>query len=75
MLGSIAGVALLPSEGYRAASVLVSLLDVIVLIVLTWWIRSRLAATLPPTKAPPERSLIFVVIAALTWGMFDAFVA
>ena len=70
MLGSIAGVALLPSEGYQVASVLVSLVDVIVLILLTWWIRSRLAATLPEG---PERSLIFVSIAALTWGMVDAF--
>jgi hypothetical protein len=74
LLGCIAGIALRPSgeDGFWAILILVLLLDLIVIIVLNWWIRSRLAATLPPAKATPEQSLIFDVIAALTWGIIDA---
>ncbi|MGH7809758.1 MAG: hypothetical protein ACREP5_05715, partial [Candidatus Binatia bacterium] len=75
LLGCIAGIALRPAgeDGFWAILMLVLLFDLIVIIVLNWWIRSRLAATLPPAKATPERSLIFVLIAALTWGIIDAF--
>jgi hypothetical protein len=72
MLGGIAGIAFLPEEGLWAILILVLLVDVVVIIVLNWWIRSRLAAALPTTKATPERSLIFVVVATLFWGMSDA---
>ena len=72
LLGCIAGLALRPAtgDGFWAILMLGLLLDVIVIIVLIWWIRSRLAATRPE---PPERSLVFVVIATLFWGMSDAF--
>jgi hypothetical protein len=75
LLGCIAGIAFRPTggDGFWAILILVVLLDLIVIIVLNWWIRSRLAATLPRTEPIRERSLIFVAIAALTWGMLDAF--
>jgi hypothetical protein len=71
MLGCVAGIAFLPtgSDQSRAILFLVLMLDGIVLVVLRSWIRTRLAATRPE---PPERGLIFVVTAALFWGMSDA---
>ena len=71
LLGSIAGTAFL--DGYGAILPLVAMLDVIVLIVLNSWIRTRRNTAPPPAKATSERSLIFVVIVTLTWGMIDAF--
>jgi hypothetical protein len=73
MLGCVAGIAFLPtgSDQSRAILFLVLMLDVVVLVVLRSWIRTRLAATLPE---PAEWGLIFFVIWTLTWGMSDAFV-
>jgi len=75
LLGCISGIAFRPAggDGVWAILILVSLLDVIVIIVLSCWIRSRRAAASPPTQVIPERSLIFVAIATLILGMFDAF--
>jgi hypothetical protein len=71
LLGCIAGLALRSAsgDGLWAILMLVLAVDVVLIIVLSWWIRSRLAPALPEA---PERSLIFVVIAALAWAMVDA---
>lgn len=75
LLGCIAGIAFRPTGGddLWAILILVLLLDLIVIIVLNWWIRSRHDATPPPIELIPERSLVFVVIATLIGGMLDAF--
>lgn len=73
-LGSIAGIAIAIATSWVPLGVillLVLMLDGIALVVLRSWIRTRLTATLPQL---PERSLRYVLIATLTWGMFDAFV-
>ena len=69
LLGSIAGLIFAPTDrdGFRLILFSVFMLDAIVLVMLRSTIRSR---TLPPA---PERSLMFVVIAALVWGMIDAY--
>lgn len=74
LLGCIAGIALRRTgDGLQAILFLVFLLDVLVIIVLTWWIRSRLSAVHPPTQVIPERSLIYVAVTVLTLGVLDAF--
>lgn len=75
LFGCIAGIAPRPAggDGLWAILILVSLLDVVVIIVLSWWIRSRRAAPARPAKVVPERSLAFVAFAALTLGAVDAF--
>jgi len=75
LLGCIAGIASRPAgeDPLWAMLILVSLLDVVVIILLSWWIRSRLAAPAAPAKVVPERSLAFVAVAAVSLGTADAF--
>lgn len=74
LVGCIAGIALRRTgDGLWAILFLVFLLDVLVIIVLTWWMRSRLAAVHPPTQVISERSLIYVAVTVLTLGVLDAF--
>lgn len=69
LLGSIIGLIFAPTDrdGFRLILLSVLMLDAIVLVILRSTIRSR---TLPPAA---ERSLMFVLIVALAWGMIDAY--
>jgi hypothetical protein len=74
VLGGVAGLVFLPAgwDGLHLVLGTILLLDGIALIVLRSWMRGRVDAVPAPK---PERSLGFVAVAALAWGMIDAFVA
>ena len=73
LLAGIAGLALRSAsgDGLWAILMLVLALDILVIVVLSWWIRSRLAPAVPE---PPEWSLLLVAIWTLAWAMADALV-
>lgn len=71
MLCCIAGMMLLPANVGAVLS-LVMIISGIMIVVLGPRIRKQIALA-SPTVVSSERSLMFVLIAALAWGIFDAF--